>query len=255
MAIISCSNDEELPELLEMTDESNTDNQSSDDSDSADSTDDDNPTNDCPTTSGFVFEEANGIIAIEFEDNTFSEDWVLKNNQEDTSGNGFMQWEGSPKMNDPGNGMVVFPIRINQPGTYRFIWNSSFRKGDNGTEHNDSWLRFPDADDFFGRKDDGSVVYPNGSGKSPNPNGSSSDGWFKIYRSGNDAAFKWEAFTSDHDGHLVYATFENAGVYNIEISARSDFHGIDKLLLFEESMSMNAAIDAGATLSVKTTCD
>ena len=67
-----------------------------------------------------------------------------------------------------------------------FLWKSSFRQGDNGTEHNDSWLRFPNASDFFGEKaSNGSIVYPNGSGKEPNPEGSSSDGWFKIYRSGD----------------------------------------------------------------------
>ncbi len=127
--------------------------------------------------------------------------------------------------------------------------------GDNGTEHNDSWLRFPDADDFFGRKNDGSVVYPNGSGKTPNPNGSSSEGWFKIYRSGNNSAFKWQASTSDNDAHDIYLTFSNPGVYLIEVSPRSDFHGIDRLLLFEEGISQNDAIEAADTFSAKSTCD
>ncbi|MEM8508024.1 MAG: hypothetical protein AAF717_09350 [Bacteroidota bacterium] len=272
---LSCSSDEEFSELLEISDDENDndetqddannddtggpddgmDNTDNDENSDEDSSDDADPTNECPAAIGFVFEETGGIISIEFEDNTFPEGWVVKSDGNGTSGTGYMQWEGDPKMNAPGNGTIVFPVRISQPGTYRFIWNSSFRKGDNGTEHNDSWLRFPDADDFFGRKNDGSVVYPNGSGKTPNPNGSSSDNWFKIYRSGNDDTFKWQASTSDHDAHNIYVTFESAGVYRIEISARSDYHGIDRLLLFEENISQNDAIDAADTFSVKTTCD
>lgn len=211
--------------------------------------------NECPESIGFMFNEANGVISIEFEDNNFSDGWELKNDGMDVSGDGYMQWEGNPNMGNPGNGKVTFPVNITTTGTYRFVWKSSFRAGDNGTEHNDSWLRFPNADDFFGRKNDGSVVYPNGSGKEPNPNGSSSDGWFKVYRSGNDNAFKWQASTSDHDAHDIFATFLDAGVYFIEISARSDFHGIDRLLMFQEEMSLNEALDLADNFSTKTTCN
>ncbi len=260
--VVSCS-EEELTEILETSEETDNNATGQDDMDNEDNDSDSDeegntdpgPTDECPGDIGFVFEETNGILSIEFEDNDFSEGWVLKNDGDGISGNGYMQWEGDPKMNAPGNGTVVFPVRISQPGTYRFIWNSSFRMGDNGTEHNDSWLRFPDADDFFGRKGDGSVVYPNGSGKTPNPNGSSSEGWFKIYRSGNDNSFKWQASTSDHDAHDIYVTFSNSGVYRIEISARSNYHGIDRMLLFEENLSKNEAIDAADTFSVRTSCD
>ena len=218
-------------------------------------TDTGNQSNDCPDAIGFVFEEANGIVSIEFEDNSFPERWVLRNEGSDYSGAGYMQWEGNPSMGSPGNAMVTFPIRITNPGTYRFVWHSSFQQGDNGTEHNDSWLRFPDADDFFGRKGNGSVVYPNDTGKEPNPAGSSSDGWFKIYRSGNDASFKWQASTSDHDAHDIFVTFSNAGVYLMEVSARSDYHAIDRILLYEENMNQNTAFDAADTFSQKKQCD
>ncbi len=247
---LSCSEDE-FSEAMATSGEEDNDAGNSEDEGNADSS----PANECPGDIGFVFEEANGIVSIEFEDNDFPQGWVLKNDGEATSGDGYMQWEGDPKMNAPGNGTVVFPFRITQPGTYRFLWKSSFRAGNDGTEHNDSWLRFPDADDFFGRKGDGSVIYPKDSGKTPNPNGSSSDGWFKIYRSGNDTTFKWQASTSDHDAHDIYASFSSSGVYRIEISARSTFHGIDRLLLFQEGLSQNDAIQAADTFSLKTNCD
>ena len=220
-----------------------------------DGSDDGNSGVDCPNNFDFVFEEAAGIISIEFEDNSFPEGWVLRTDAPNFSGDGYMQWEGNASLGNPGNGMVTFPIRITTPGTYRFLWHSSFQFGDNGTEHNDSWLRFPDADDFFGRKANGSVVYPNGSGKQPNPNGSSSDGWFKIYRSGNDNAFKWQASTSDNDGHNIFVTFATPGIYLMEVSARSDFHAIDRILLYEESTSQNDAISAADTFSQRTECN
>ncbi len=209
----------------------------------------------CPAAIGFVFEESNGIVSIEFENNEFPQGWVLKNDVSDVSGDGYMQWEGNPSMGDPGNGMVTFPIRISNTGVYRFNWKSSYRKGDNGTEHNDSWLRFPDADDFFGMKNDGSVVYPNGSGKQPNPNGASKDGWFKIYRSGDDNAFKWQARTSDHDAHDIYVSFETAGIYVLEVAARSDFHAIDRILLHRETIAENDAISLAANFSNKESCN
>ncbi|WP_350287097.1 hypothetical protein [uncultured Croceitalea sp.] len=253
-AFTSCSNENES----DMTDE-----MAQEDSDTAneDTTNDENDTDgdgtdqtdDCPDTVGFLFEESNGIVSIEFENNEFPDGWVSKNGN--GSSNGYMQWEGNPSMGNPGNGKVVFPVRITSTGTYRFIWYSSYQKGNNGTEHNDSWLRFPDADDFFGRKNNGDIVYPNGSGQTPNPEGTSKDGWFKIYRSGNDNAFKWQASTSDNDAHNVFATFSNEGVYLIEVSARSDFHAIDRLLLFKEELSQNDAIDMADTFSQKVVCE
>ncbi len=244
MPLASCSTDETSSDP-DAQDEPNDDQ---DPGDNAQGTD-------CPANVGFLFEESEGVVSIEFENNDFPEGWVLRNEISGFSGDGYMVWEGDQSLGNPGSGKVVFPISISSPGTYRFLWKSSFTQGTNGTEHNDSWLRFPDADDFFGKKSDGSLVYPDGSGKEPNPAGASADGWFKIYRSGNDNEFKWQASTSDHDAHDIYATFSNAGVYLIEISGRSSFHGIDRLLLFQEDMGQNDAIDAADTFSTRQNCD
>ncbi|WP_425236506.1 hypothetical protein [Ulvibacterium sp.] len=244
-AFPSCSNEE--ASLEEQLMEDSTEHE--------DAQDPKEPGNDCPGSIGFVFEEKDGILSIEFEDNSFPEGWVLKNDANDVSGDGYMQWEDDPSMGNPGNGMVTFPVRITDTGTYRFTWKSSYRKGDNGTEHNDSWLRFPDAQDFFGMKDGGSRVYPDGSGKEPNPNGASKEGWFKVYRSGDDNAFKWQARTSDHDAHDIYVTFDTPNIYLMEISARSDFHAIDRILLHKEDISQNEALSQADDFSVKQNCD
>ena len=250
----SCSTDEnELTDILVENNEQG-EEMSSEDPNPEDEENSNTAGNDCHPI-GFVFEESNGIISIEFENNDFPEGWKLKNDVAGVSGDGYMQWEGSPSLGTPGNGGVSFPLKITNIGTYRFTWHSSFRKGSNGTEHNDTWLRFPDAADFFGKKGSGSVVYPSDSGKSPNPNGASKEGWFKIYRSGNNNSFSWQALTSDNDGHEIYVVFETPGVYELEVSARSDFHGIDRMLLYKEDMNQNDAIMAADTFSTKISCD
>lgn len=72
--------------------------------------------------------------------------------------------------------------------------------------------------------------------------GATKEGWFKIYRSGNDLDFKWQSNTYDNNGHDVFVVFNNAGIYLMEISARSSGHGIDKFALFHSSVEKSEAI-------------
>jgi len=48
--------------------------------------------------------------------------------------------------------MASNELKIEHPGTYQFLWKSAVKIGDSGSEHNDTWLRFGDADDFYARK-------------------------------------------------------------------------------------------------------
>ncbi|WP_299836555.1 hypothetical protein [uncultured Tenacibaculum sp.] len=195
----------------------------------------------CDDPTAFIFNEKDNFILVEFENNEFPADWELKNSGSAT-GKGYYVWTGNQSLGTPSNGLVEFKININNPGTYRFLWSSAVTQGNNGSDHNDSWLKFPDADDFYGERD-GARIYPKGTGKTPNPNGASADGWFKIYRSGNDLDFKWQAATSDNDSHNVYVKFENSGVYSMQVSARSSGHAIDKFMLFNDSnYTQNEAI-------------
>ena len=158
-----------------------------------------------------------------------------------------MVWEGSQSLGQPGNGLATFQIEITNTGVYKFLWFSSVKMGNSGTDHNDTWLRFADADDFYGQKQSNgetSTVYPKGTGKTPNPEGATADGWFKIYRSGNDLDFKWQSTTFDNNGHGVYVKFDTPGTYLMEISARSSGHGIDKFVLFNDLTTQNAAVSS-----------
>ncbi|GAB5408436.1 MAG: hypothetical protein BalsKO_08010 [Balneolaceae bacterium] len=191
----------------------------------------DSPTEEAPRncTSGDYL-EIDGIVVIEAEKDSLPTGWSLENEIEGYTGNGYMVWRGENLFGNPGNGLISYFVHIQTPGTYRFNWRSRITIGNDITEHNDNWLKIPDADDFFARKANGGVVYPYGSGKTPNPEGAGSDGWFKSYMN-TVGSWKWDANTSDNDPHQIYATFEQEGTYTVLISGRSNGHGIDRMVL------------------------
>jgi len=97
-------------------------------------------------------------------------------------------------------------------------------------EHNDSWLKFPDAKDSY-TLNGTRKHYPNGSGKTPNGiAGESGNGFFKIFM--NDTQ-NWQTIAStwDNKGFPIFVEFDKAGEYTIEIAARASFHAIDELIL------------------------
>ena len=179
---------------------------------------------------GATYEEVNNLVIIEAENlNYTGTDWSLKTDFPGYTGVGYLSWDGPTYYNTPGEGLLTTTIQINTPGTYRFRWHSKVGNGNSSTDHNDSWLRFPDASDFYGEQN-GARIYPNDTGQSPNPVGASSDGWFKIYISGT-TDWTWSTNTSDHDAHDIYVEFDTAGVYTMEISGRSTDHLIDRITL------------------------
>ena len=180
-----------------------------------------------------LFEEQNGIAVLEMESGNLPSNWERETGEAGFTGNSFIAWRGSDFFNSPGNGVIEYKVRINNPGTYRFVWRSQAGVGNSTTEHNDSWLRFPDADDFFAVRGNGSsTIFPRGSGRTPNPNGSSSNGWFKIYV--NNLNWDFRTVTSDNDPHNIFATFNSPGVYTIQVSGRSFGHFIDRMVLYNE---------------------
>ena len=49
---------------------------------------------------------------------------------------------------------------------------------------------------------------------------------------GNVNRFSWKAKTSDHDAHDIVVRFDSTGTYRLEINARSSFHAIDRMILW-----------------------
>ena len=177
-----------------------------------------------------AYNEENGLVIIEAENLNINPNWNIESSETGFTGSGYL-FNTVNSFNTPGNGTITANIRINTPGIYRFQWHNKIGIIDpNGptTEHNDAWLRFPDADDFYGERG-ASVIYPNGSGQTPNPNGAGSNGWFKIYA--NSLDWNWNSKTSDRDPHDIFVQFDNPGVYTMEMSSRSNGHLIDRVAL------------------------
>lgn len=191
---------------------------------------------------GATFEEKNGIVVMEAETVSLKSSWKKKTNVGGFTGSSYITWDGQQYLSSPGNGTIEYTIKINNPGVYRFRWRSTYGIGDAGSEHNDTWVKFPDAFDFFGQKNT-KIKYPKGGTfKKSNDvvNGASGNGWMKIYRSGNNKAFTWSTSTSDFEGLRVYVEFKSAGVYKMQFSARSKAHHIDRIVLYKESMWSNS---------------
>ncbi|WP_027077416.1 Ig-like domain-containing protein [Maribacter antarcticus] len=183
--------------------------------------------------SGVDFEEQNGIAILEMESKSNS---GFKNEAFSGASNGrTLAYRGSDSFNNPGSSTLTYSVRITSPGTYRFVWRNKIgiiASSNASTEHNDAWLKI-NASNFYGQRGSGRV-YPGGSGKSPVAEGSTSGGWFKVYT--NTIDWSYTTNTSDFDAHAIYASFNSAGTYTIQVSGRSKGHFIDRMVLYKESM-------------------
>lgn len=187
------------------------------------------------------FQESNGIAILEMEQK--SGNGFNNESMSDASANRGLAYRGSDRFGAPGSA-INYTVRINSPGTYRFIWRNRIgviASSNANTEHNDAWLRITGGNSlFYGAKGsaNGSRIYPGGSGRTPNPNGSSSGGYFKVYT--NNINWSWSTWTSDFDGHFIYANFPSAGTYTIQVSGRSNGHFVDRMVLYKEGSYSNA---------------
>ncbi|MEM9533697.1 MAG: hypothetical protein AAGA23_22435 [Pseudomonadota bacterium] len=200
-----------------------------------------------------VYLEENGLVVIEPERIAeLPEGWVRGpgsgitapnlDDANDATGAGFITWQGNQFLGDPGNGLIMIPLQIANPGTYRFEWRNQVGNGTSTTDHNDTWVKI-EAESFYGQRT-ANVVCPKGLDPAANdciggsPNGSGSDGWFKVYSSGANT-WRFSTSTSDNDAHAIYARFDRADVYFLLLSARSSFHVIDRIVLHSDAFAGN----------------
>ncbi|MEL6802913.1 MAG: putative collagen-binding domain-containing protein, partial [Bacteroidota bacterium] len=190
---------------------------------------------DCPA----IWEEQDGLVVIEMENTNLIGSWDQTAEVGNFTGEGYIQWSGNQHLNATGNGVLRYPVYISTPGTYAFDWRAGIAFGDDNTEHNDSWLKI-EADNFFAtRQQNNSQVKPRPDCENDPaydcPQGNSRNGFFKVYINAVDG-WTWRAVTSDHEPHDIYATFNNPGVYEIEVNARSSFHRIDRMVLYQTDL-------------------
>ncbi|MEM6964063.1 MAG: T9SS type A sorting domain-containing protein [Bacteroidota bacterium] len=185
-----------------------------------------------PCNGNNLYEEQDGLLVIEMETGILSEQWQTGNTEPNYTGDGYIYWSGSQFFGETGKGPVEYPIKINTPGTYKFTWRMAVGLGTQVSEHNDTWLKI-DADDFYGEKATGHLVKPRPQCESdPNadcPQGTSKNGFFKVY--GQSTDFIWASYTSDHDAHAIFATFDEPGEHLITINARSSWCLLDRMVL------------------------
>lgn len=192
-------------------------------------------------TCTYDFYEQEGIVVIETESLPLANGWEFKSTFSDYSYHGYMEWLGYDYFGTPGEGLINIKIRISTPGVYTIQWRSKVGMGNSSTDYNDSWMRIPDAADFYGEKGS-EIVHPHGNCTNDCPEGAGSEGWFKVFLSFT-THWTWLTLTSDNEGYGIRAKFDTVGVYTLQISGRSKHHCIDRIVLFHSSISESQAHD------------
>jgi len=156
-----------------------------------------------------LFHEKDGLVRVDIENpSPIPNGWETDTSFVGFEGEGYLIWTEADNFSTPGNGFMRYSIEITNVGTYQFVWRSRIGAGTSNTEHNDSWLRIPTAADFYGEKaSTGERVYPKGVGKTPNPEGTSKDGWLKCYMNRLDEWF-WRSSTNDGDPFNIFGMFQ-----------------------------------------------
>jgi len=186
--------------------------------------------------------EKDGVIRVDAEAGIYNTtEWELRTDKENTLGDGYLFWSGKSSFSQPGKGVITYKIKIETPGTYRIELRHVIAFGSNTSEYNDIWLRLPDADDFFGKKSanpgpeaEHEMVYPRGgqTPAGPFPKGNNKEGWFKVFAKSFN--WTWKSVTGDNQGYEVFATFNTAKTYTLELSGRSMGYGIDQFVLYQQ---------------------
>ncbi|MCX4245081.1 hypothetical protein [Paraliomyxa miuraensis] len=221
------------------------------------------------TPSDCDYEVIDGRIVIEAEELPITEDWQIQTTEPDYYADGYIGWTRGSFNNDPTHGVIEVTIHVAEPGRYQLRWRNRIGMGANTTEHNDTWVRFPDATDFYGRQAAGANErrrYPRPLCEDADamaaiealPNvdeaacvqGSSVDGWLKVYSSGA-SDWSWSTRTNDNDAYDVMVEFGSPGDYVFALAARGDWHLIDRIVIHQEGLDDAIVQDPSA---VPTTC-
>lgn len=162
-----------------------------------------------------TFLESGGIVIFEAESSGPEGDWELESSIGGFSGSGYLRWDGPDgfAVSTAGRGETTYRFRIERAGNYELLWRSRITRGNNRTEHNDSWARFPTGSNIPGEQ--------------------GLNGWTKVYMSTLNQ-WKWQSATVDNVGRRVRQFF-SAGEHTFQISGRSNGHAIDRIALFDYS--------------------
>jgi hypothetical protein len=187
---------------------------------------------------GPVFQEQNGLVVIGVEAAPPTGAWTKEQEVQGYTGGGYYEWKKGNtdlKIDPPGLGVLTYRVQINKPGLYHLQIRSA---APHPTDYNDVWVRLPDNGAFRQKEATGHT----------DPLGS---GWFKMYQNKGGNRWTWDTHTKDHDHHEIFTEFPRAGVYRVELSGRSTQHKIDRLVLYDASVSATQAQDLNTPESPK----
>ena len=179
----------------------------------------------CAITTSVALADANesgGLVVMEVESVSPAGDWTRRTGIRGFTGSSYYEWEGANAFGlaSAGRGVLTYRFRINRAGNYQLRWRSRIAEGNNPTEANDSWVRFP-----TGR---------NVAGEQP------INTWTKVYSNGLNQ-WSWGSVTVDHVGRPIRQFFR-AGDHTMQISGRSRGHALDRIVLYHyPSVSFSAA--------------
>ena len=159
------------------------------------------------------FVERDGRVVFEVESEPAAGDWLKADDIDGHTGEAYYVWNGRNNFGAseaPRGDPIRYHFRVSTPGDYELRWRSRNTVGLEGTEHNDSWVRFPTGRDVEGE-------HPLG-------------GWTKVYM-GQVARWTWDAYTVDGQSRAVRRHFE-AGDHFLEIAGRSNGHALDRIALY-----------------------
>ncbi len=191
-----------------------------------------------------VYEENNSIVVVEVESAPIITGWSSGNTTVEGKEITYYFNHVQDYFSTPGNHTLEYKVKINNTGTYRFQWHCKVGEGTSATEANDSWLKIPDADDFYAEKMPGStigdepignIVHPKGVCTDDCPEGAGKLGWFKVYSNGT-TDWSWRSSTYDRDPHAIFAKFNSPGTYTVQISARSKHHFLNRFVMYDPNV-------------------
>ncbi len=170
--------------------------------------------------------ENDGIVLLQVESQSAQGGWSLERSVDGYSGNGYLVWKGADSFSEStaGGGTITYKFRIQRAGNYQMRWRSRITRGNNHTEHNDSWVRFPTGKNISGEQ--------------------GLSGWSKVYMSTLNK-WVWQSSTVDNVGRPLRQYF-SAGDHTIQISGRSSGHAIDRIALYRyDDVNFSASLFDG----------
>ena len=181
-----------------------------------------------PPATESVFQEEGGKLVIEAESVPLTDDWILETAESGFSGAGYIRWMPSwiHKINHQHQGVLVYKLRISNPGKYRMAFRSSHKGAPERDKWNDCWTLM---------------------GLNPvSPYGITRKTYHSINQEqfDNGLGFTWHTTHDNYgsvakaDGHFSVPRYDlSAGDHYFWICGRSGGFRIDKIHFFKEGVA------------------